>query len=59
MLEDHVVEHVEEIDLGLILGAGYPFQAGGISPYLDRSGASERVFGGTFHSPRIVGPASR
>ncbi|MDM7890077.1 3-hydroxyacyl-CoA dehydrogenase NAD-binding domain-containing protein [Curtobacterium caseinilyticum] len=59
MLEDHVVEHVEEIDLGLILGAGYPFQAGGISPYLDRSGASERVFGGTFHDPAIVGPASR
>ncbi|MFL0389985.1 3-hydroxyacyl-CoA dehydrogenase NAD-binding domain-containing protein [Curtobacterium sp. 179-B 9B NHS] len=59
MLEDHVVEHVEEIDLGLILGAGYPFQAGGISPYLDRSGASERVFGGTFHTPAIVGPASR
>ncbi|MDM7890047.1 3-hydroxyacyl-CoA dehydrogenase NAD-binding domain-containing protein [Curtobacterium sp. RHCJP20] len=59
MLEDHVVEHVEEIDLGLILGAGYPFQAGGISPYLDRSGASERVFGGTFHDPKVVGPASR
>jgi 3-hydroxyacyl-CoA dehydrogenase/enoyl-CoA hydratase/carnithine racemase len=59
MLEDHVVEHVEEIDLGLILGAGYPFQAGGISPYLDRAGASERVFGGSFHEPLIVGPASR
>ncbi|KQS08039.1 3-hydroxyacyl-CoA dehydrogenase [Curtobacterium sp. Leaf183] len=59
MLEDQVVQHVEEIDLGLILGAGYPFQAGGISPYLDRSGASERVFGGTFHDPAIVGPASR
>jgi len=59
MLEDGVVQHVEEIDLGLILGAGYPFQAGGISPYLDRSGASERVFSGTFHDPAIVGPASR
>ncbi|WP_242091295.1 3-hydroxyacyl-CoA dehydrogenase NAD-binding domain-containing protein [Curtobacterium sp. DN_7.5] len=59
MLADGVVQHVEEIDLGLILGAGYPFQAGGISPYLDRSGASERVFDGTFHDPAIVGPASR
>ncbi|WP_144713758.1 3-hydroxyacyl-CoA dehydrogenase NAD-binding domain-containing protein [Curtobacterium pusillum] len=59
MLADGVVQHVEEIDLGLILGAGYPFQAGGISPYLDRSGASERVFGGSFHDPLIVGPASR
>jgi 3-hydroxyacyl-CoA dehydrogenase/enoyl-CoA hydratase/carnithine racemase len=59
MLADGVVHHVEDIDLGLILGAGYPFQAGGVSPYLDRTGASERVFGGTFHDPKIVGPASR
>lgn len=39
----------------MILGAGWPFQMGGITPYLDRVGASERVFGGTFHSPRIEG----
>jgi 3-hydroxyacyl-CoA dehydrogenase/enoyl-CoA hydratase/carnithine racemase len=58
MLEDGVVSAVEDIDLGLVLGAGYPFQAGGISPYLDRVGASERVFGGTFHDPKIVGPAA-
>ncbi|WIB68841.1 3-hydroxyacyl-CoA dehydrogenase NAD-binding domain-containing protein [Curtobacterium sp. MCBD17_035] len=59
MLDEGVVSAVEDIDLGLILGAGYPFHSGGISPYLDRVGASERVFGGTFHDPRIVGPASR
>jgi 3-hydroxyacyl-CoA dehydrogenase/enoyl-CoA hydratase/carnithine racemase len=58
MLDDGVVSAVEDIDLGLILGAGYPFQAGGISPYLDRTGASERVFGGTFHDPKIVGPTA-
>jgi 3-hydroxyacyl-CoA dehydrogenase len=59
MLEDGVVAAPEDIDLCLILGAGYPFQAGGITPYLDRVGASERVFGDTFHSPPIRGAASR
>jgi len=53
--DDHVVGAPEDIDLGLILGAGYPFQMGGLTPYLDRVGASERVFGDTFHHPKIVG----
>jgi 3-hydroxyacyl-CoA dehydrogenase/enoyl-CoA hydratase/carnithine racemase len=57
MLEDGVVAAAEDIDLCLILGAGYPFQMGGATPYLDRVGASERVFGGTFHTPKIVGMA--
>jgi len=57
MLEDHVVEAAEDIDLCLILGAGYPFQMGGATPYLDRVGASERVFGGAFHTPPIRGVA--
>ncbi|WP_206446828.1 3-hydroxyacyl-CoA dehydrogenase NAD-binding domain-containing protein [Agrococcus sp. KRD186] len=56
MLDDDVVEAAEDIDLCMILGAGWPFQMGGITPYLDRVGASERVFGGTFHEPRIEGP---
>lgn len=55
MLEDKVVEAAEDIDLCLILGAGYPFQMGGITPYLDRAGASERAFGDTFHHPPIRG----
>jgi 3-hydroxyacyl-CoA dehydrogenase/enoyl-CoA hydratase/carnithine racemase len=57
MLEDKVVAAPEDIDLCLILGAGWPFQMGGATPYLDRVGASERVFGSTFHTPRIVGVA--
>jgi 3-hydroxyacyl-CoA dehydrogenase len=57
MLDTNVVAAAEDIDLCLILGAGYPFQAGGITPYLDRVGASERTFGDTFHHPRIVGVA--
>ena len=55
MLEDKVVTAAEDIDLCLILGAGYPFQMGGATPYLDRSGASERAFGDTFHHPPIRG----
>ena len=57
MLEDGVVSAPEDIDLCLILGAGWPFQMGGATPYLDRVGASERVFGATFHTPTISGVA--
>ncbi|WP_438352933.1 3-hydroxyacyl-CoA dehydrogenase NAD-binding domain-containing protein [Microbacterium sp. CJ88] len=55
MLDEGVVPEVEDIDLCLILGAGWPFIDGGASPYLDREGASARVFGGTFHDPVIRG----
>ncbi len=48
MLDDGVVAHVQDIDLCLILGAGWPFHLGGITPYLDRSGVSERVTGARF-----------
>ncbi|MGO1840416.1 MAG: 3-hydroxyacyl-CoA dehydrogenase family protein, partial [Candidatus Microbacterium stercoravium] len=55
MLDEKVVPEVEDIDLALILGAGWPMIDGGATPYLDRVGASERAAGGDFHSPRIVG----
>jgi len=55
MLEAGVVSAPEDIDLCLILGAGYPFQMGGVTPYLDRVGASQRAFGDTFHHPVISG----
>ena len=55
MLDDHVVAAAEDIDLCLILGAGYPFQMGGVTPYLDRVGASRRVRGRDFHEPAIRG----
>jgi 3-hydroxyacyl-CoA dehydrogenase/enoyl-CoA hydratase/carnithine racemase len=55
MLDEKVVAAAEDIDLCLILGAGYPFQMGGVTPYLDRVGASERVFHDTFHHPVIRG----
>lgn len=59
MLDEGVVPEVEDIDLCLILGAGWPFIDGGASPYLDREGASERAFGDTFHHPPIRGIANR
>lgn len=59
MLEEGVVAAPQDIDLCLILGAGYPFIDGGITPYLDRVGASERAIGTTFHTPPIRGAASR
>jgi len=58
MLDEGVVPEVQDIDLCLILGAGWPFIDGGATPYLDRSGASERVFGATFHNPPIRGIGS-
>jgi hypothetical protein len=32
----------------MILGAGWPFHLGGITPYLDRTGVSEKVAGHRF-----------
>jgi 3-hydroxyacyl-CoA dehydrogenase/enoyl-CoA hydratase/carnithine racemase len=55
MLEEGVVAEPQDIDLCMILGAGWPFHLGGITPYLDRSGVSERVNGGRFH-PGLSGP---
>ncbi|GAA1133118.1 3-hydroxyacyl-CoA dehydrogenase NAD-binding domain-containing protein [Arthrobacter flavus] len=49
MLDEGVVAAPEDIDLCVILGAGWPFHLGGITPYLDRVGAAERVNGKTFH----------
>jgi 3-hydroxyacyl-CoA dehydrogenase len=59
MLDEEVVAAAEDIDLCLILGAGWPFQAGGATPYLDRVGASERAFGDTFHHPPIRGVGAK
>ncbi len=49
LLEEEVVAAPEDVDLCMILGAGWPMHLGGITPYLDRVGASERVNGKTFH----------
>jgi 3-hydroxyacyl-CoA dehydrogenase len=48
MLDNGVVAEAQDIDLCMILGAGWPFHLGGLTPYLDRSGTSERVTGRRF-----------
>lgn len=55
MLETGVVQQPEQVDLALILGAGFPRHRGGITPYLDASGASQRVVGRTFHGEMFTG----
>ena len=51
MLDEGVVAAPEDIDLCMLLGAGWPFHLGGITPYLDRGGISERVNGKRFLPP--------
>ncbi|WP_067968732.1 3-hydroxyacyl-CoA dehydrogenase NAD-binding domain-containing protein [Nocardiopsis trehalosi] len=52
MLDEGVVAEPADIDLCLISGAGWPFHLGGITPYLDRTGISEKVNGAPFHQGR-------
>lgn len=44
MLDEGVVSAAQDIDLCMILGAGWPFHLGGITPYLDREGIAEPRF---------------
>jgi 3-hydroxyacyl-CoA dehydrogenase/enoyl-CoA hydratase/carnithine racemase len=48
MLSEEVVAAPMDIDLCMILGAGWPFHLGGITPYLDHEGISERMLGRRF-----------
>lgn len=54
MLDEGVVAEAQDIDLCLITGAGWPFHLGGITPYLDRAGVSERVTGRRFLAPGVA-----
>jgi 3-hydroxyacyl-CoA dehydrogenase/enoyl-CoA hydratase/carnithine racemase len=56
MLDEGVVAAAQDIDLCMILGAGWPFHLGGITPYLDRSGVAERAAGGRFLEPGVASP---
>ncbi|WP_369055746.1 3-hydroxyacyl-CoA dehydrogenase NAD-binding domain-containing protein [Kineococcus terrestris] len=49
LLDEGVVAGPEDVDVCLVLGTGHPLFTGGITPYLDRVGASERVTGRRFH----------
>ncbi len=54
MLDEGVVSSAAEIDLCMLLGAGWPMHLGGILPYLDREGVSESVTGKHFHPPGVA-----
>lgn len=54
MLDEGVVAEPQDIDLCMIMGAGWPFHLGGITPYLDREGVSQRVNGKRFLAPGIA-----
>jgi 3-hydroxyacyl-CoA dehydrogenase/enoyl-CoA hydratase/carnithine racemase len=54
MLDEGVVATAAEIDLCMLMGAGWPMHLGGILPYLDREGISESVCGQRFHPPGVA-----
>src|SRR3712207_4124370 len=54
MLDEGVVAEPQDIDLCMILGAGWGLHLGGVTPYLDRTGTSERVTGRRFLPPGVA-----
>lgn len=54
LLDEGVVAGPEDVDLCMILGAGWPMHLGGITPYLDRVGASQRVNGRPLDRKSVV-----
>ncbi len=54
MLEEGVVATPMDLDLAMITGAGFQFWNGGITPLLDREGASRAAFGGRFLPPGVA-----
>ena len=57
MLDEGVVAGPQDIDLCMILGAGWPQHLGGITPFLDQSGASERTNGAPFGAWSLPTPS--
>jgi 3-hydroxyacyl-CoA dehydrogenase/enoyl-CoA hydratase/carnithine racemase len=54
MLDEGVVADPRDIDLCMLLGGGFAFANGGISPYLDREGVAEKVTGKRFLDPGVA-----
>lgn len=53
ILNEGVVSAIQDVDLCLINGSAWPVAHGGISKYLDASGASLRARGVTFHPESV------
>ena len=54
MLDEGVVATAAEIDLCMLMGAGWPMHLGGILPFLDREGISESICGSRFHPAGVA-----
>jgi 3-hydroxyacyl-CoA dehydrogenase len=57
LLDEGVVASPADVDTCLLLGAGWPFFLGGITPHLDQTGISGRVVGRRFADERTAAPA--
>ena len=57
LLEEGVAAEAADVDLGLLLGAGFPFWLGGITKHLDQTGVSQRVAGMPLAEIRAGAPA--
>jgi 3-hydroxyacyl-CoA dehydrogenase len=57
LLDEGVVGSAQDVDTCLLLGAGWPFFLGGITPHLDRTGVSERVLGRRLADTATPAPA--
>ncbi|RMI04588.1 3-hydroxyacyl-CoA dehydrogenase NAD-binding domain-containing protein [Cellulomonas triticagri] len=54
LLDEGVVPAAQQVDLAMLLGAGWPAHLGGICPWLDREGWSERVLGRRLLPPGVA-----
>ncbi len=54
MLDEGVIATAAEIDLCMLMGAGWPMHLGGILPYLDREGISDSVCASRFHPAGVA-----
>jgi 3-hydroxyacyl-CoA dehydrogenase len=54
LLDEGVVADATQVDLAMILGAGWPPHLGGICPWLDREGWSEHVLGRRLLPPGLA-----
>jgi 3-hydroxyacyl-CoA dehydrogenase len=54
LLDEGTVDDPRAIDLAMLVGGNFPLHLGGITPYLDREGYSERVTGRRFLPPGVA-----
>ncbi|WP_187365158.1 3-hydroxyacyl-CoA dehydrogenase NAD-binding domain-containing protein [Cellulosimicrobium cellulans] len=54
LLDEGVVPSADQVDLAMLLGAGWPAHLGGICPWLDRTGWSERLLGRRLLPPGVA-----